>query len=125
VLQPLSPGCKYSVDTQNPSLAFKHASNLKSNAFRPFVQAEHMQQQQADLRPPFSCFKTTNFVPVEAIEEIKEEQLTHTDHSDFSAATASSMERNTFQSFYTTGSEVCIFRLLFILCVLCAADVSR
>ncbi|DBB10757.1 TPA: hypothetical protein ACH3X3_007241 [Trebouxia sp. C0006] len=108
--QPFTPGCTYSVDRQNPSFAFnQYASNPKSNAFRPCVQAEYMQQQQADLQPPFSCFQTTiqttNFVPVEAKEEIKEEQLTHTDHSDFSAATASSTERNGFQSFCTSGSE--------------------
>lgn len=85
-----------------------------------------MQQQQADLQPPFSCFQTTiettNFVPVEAKEEIKEEQHTHTDQ--FSAATALSMERNDFQSLCTSGSEVCVLRLLFVLCVLCVADVS-
>lgn len=86
-----------------------------------------MQQQQVDLRPAFSCFQqgfTTNFVPVEAKEEVKEEQLTHTEHSDFSAATASSMERNGFQSFCTSGSEVCMFRLVLSNCVLCTADVS-
>ena len=84
------------------------------------------QQQQADLPRPFSCFQqgfTTKFVPVEAKEEAKEEQHAHTEHSDFSAATASSVERNGFQSFCTSGSEVCMSRLLFILSVLCAADI--
>ena len=98
-----------------------------SNAFRPCAQAEHMQQQQADLQPAFSCFQpgfTTKFVPIEAKENVKEEQLTHTEQSDFSAATASSMEKNGFQSFCTSGSEVCMFRLPFILCVLCAAKAS-
>ncbi|KAL0031447.1 hypothetical protein WJX77_000984 [Trebouxia sp. C0004] len=66
------------------------------------------QQQQGDLPGPFGCFQqgfTTKFLPVEAKGEAREEQHAHIEHSDLSAATASSVERNDFQSFCTSGSE--------------------